>query len=183
MFSIAGVETLQFGPCKVHIAHPVSPYSSIYLVEISAIMQHRIASIYHSSRQVIYIMAISYALEIISMSIITGFLPKYSRGTTSSFIRRQYLIARAVTSHHIPGYFTIQVISVPSWYWAGWVPLLCMEALIFGLAFRAAYRYYASGSVEFGNSGRSSLTFILLRDSILFPFMYVVHSSPGLFHR
>jgi hypothetical protein len=46
-------------------------------------MQHRIASIYHNSRKVIYTMAIVYAIEIITMSIIDGHTLSHMRGATS----------------------------------------------------------------------------------------------------
>ncbi|KAF9467224.1 hypothetical protein BDZ94DRAFT_61712 [Collybia nuda] len=61
-----------------------------------------------------------------------------------------------VSSEIIPGLFTIKVAVFPSWYYTMWIPPIFMEATIFGFSFY---------------SGRQSLTFVLLRDSILFPFI------------
>ncbi|KAF9467225.1 hypothetical protein BDZ94DRAFT_1249888 [Collybia nuda] len=132
---------------------------NIVLWSMQAIMQHRIASIYSNSRKVIYTMATVYFLEIITMSTILG----------------KALSTVHVTDEVIPGLFTIKVAGFPPWYYTMWIPPIFMEATIFGFALYAGYTY-SRDSLKLdletaSKSGRRSLTFILLRDSIFFPFI------------
>jgi hypothetical protein len=66
---------------------------------------------------------------------------------------------------------------ITSWEFVVWIPIVSFELLICGLALALGIKYYlAVGNrrmfVDYRNSNReTSLLYILLRDSIIFPIM------------
>lgn len=64
------------------------------------------------------------------------------------------------------------------YFYTFWIPPICLEAILFGLALRAGIKWHISGRTDVSKlSGLQSpgLWFLLLRDSILFPFLCVQH--------
>jgi hypothetical protein len=63
--------------------------------------------------------------------------------------------------------------SFPSWMYTLWIPIILYELLVLTLSVSLAVKYYQSVRVmrEYNTKPPNSLLYILLRDSITFPFM------------
>jgi len=67
--------------------------------------------------------------------------------------------------------------SFPSWMYTLWIPIIMFELLVLLLSLSLAVKYYQSMKLMRENCTKptDSLQYILLRDSITFPFMYVIY--------
>ncbi|KAF9472347.1 hypothetical protein BDN70DRAFT_887088 [Pholiota conissans] len=133
---------------------------------IHGIMVYRVSSMYTHDRTILKILVIGFFVEFSSFSVMQVALWYYGRMLADSDI----LIPNPI------GFCGRE--KFPPWMFIGWIPFVLFDCLIFTLAVALGIRYYLeAGSHEMfphlPNSSRSSsLLFILLRDSIVFPFIF-----------
>ncbi|KAF9484833.1 hypothetical protein BDN70DRAFT_872091 [Pholiota conissans] len=132
------------------------------------IMVYRVSSMYTHDRTILRILVIGYVVEFISFTVIQVPLWHYGRMHNGSDINIQYPI----------GFCGKEMF--PPWASITWIPFILFDCLICALAVALGIRYYQEVGSDgmfpnLPNSSRSSsLLFILLRDSIVFPFVFVL---------
>lgn len=77
-----------------------------------------------------------------------------------------------------PGVFLCAQKTFPYWMYTLWIPIIGFESLVLGLSASLGMKYYktvrALANIQLDPDLKlDSLAYILLRDSITFPFMYV----------
>lgn len=77
-----------------------------------------------------------------------------------------------------PGVFLCTQKTFPYWMYTIWIPIIGFESLVLGLSASLGVKYYKTvrtlANIQLDPSLKlDSLAYILLRDSISFPFMYV----------
>ncbi|KAF9470252.1 hypothetical protein BDN70DRAFT_998992 [Pholiota conissans] len=133
---------------------------------VHGIMICRVSSMYAHDRTILRILLTGFAVECTSYLVIQVPVWYYSRRLTDSDI----LIPNPV------GFCGRE--KFPSWIFIAWIPLVLFECLICTLAVALGFRYYREAGSHgmfpnLPNSSRTSpLLFILLRDSIVFPFIF-----------
>ncbi|KAF9471152.1 hypothetical protein BDN70DRAFT_998718 [Pholiota conissans] len=141
---------------------------------VHGIMVCRVSSMYTHDRTILKILVIGFVIECTSYIVIQGPVWYYSKRLTDSDI----LIPNPI------GFCGRE--KFPSWMFIAWIPLVLFECLICTLALTLGVRYYREvGShgmfPNLPNSSRSSpLLFILLRDSIIFPFIFSLSCTLNL---
>ncbi|KAF9472846.1 hypothetical protein BDN70DRAFT_997973 [Pholiota conissans] len=143
-----------------------SSFGFVVFFAMHGIMVYRVSSMYTHDRTILKILVIGYFVECISFIVIQVALWYYGRMLTDSDI----LIPNPV------GFCGRE--KFPPWMFIVWIPLALFEFMICTLAVTLGVRYYKEvGSYgmfpNLPNSSRTSpLLFILLRDSIVFPFIF-----------
>ncbi|KAF9472990.1 hypothetical protein BDN70DRAFT_937763 [Pholiota conissans] len=141
-------------------------FTFVTFVAMHGIMVYRVSSMYTHDRTILRILVIGFCVEFISFTIIQVALWYYGRTATDSDILLQYPIGFCGRE------------KFPPWVSIVWLPLVLFDCLIFTLAVILCVRCYKeAGSHEMfpnlPNSSRTApLLFILLRDSIVFPFIF-----------
>ncbi|KAF9480701.1 hypothetical protein BDN70DRAFT_992504 [Pholiota conissans] len=140
--------------------------SLVTFFTMQGIMVYRVSSMYRHDRTVLKILVSGFFIELISFSIVQVPIWYYGR----------MLINSDILIHNPVGFCGRE--KLPPWMFIIWIPPVLFEFLICTLAVTLGVRYYQeAGSHEMfphlPNSSRSSsLLFILLRDSIVFPFIF-----------
>ncbi|KAF8962079.1 hypothetical protein BDZ97DRAFT_2076573 [Flammula alnicola] len=120
---------------------------------MQGIMVIRINAMYRGTPTVKALQLVFFLVEILSMTTMQAIVPRQLIGLTCSV--RRY----------------------PWWYQWLWGPILAFEGLTMGLAIWAGYEHYRDYSrkapILFSSEGKS-LAYVMMRDSILFPFVAVV---------
>ncbi|KAF9010799.1 hypothetical protein BDQ17DRAFT_1346962 [Cyathus striatus] len=126
---------------------------------MQGIMLHRISAMYNHSKKIIFLMLSVYLCEVITMTVIVGII-----------LSNIYVQDVSVTNT-----LTIKVAIIPSIICGTWIAAVIMEFLLLILALYAGYQHMATSSLEIERSSdRPSWVFVLVRDSILFPFITFV---------
>ena len=73
--------------------------------------------------------------------------------------------------------------SFPRWMYTIWIPIIMFELLVLLLSLSLAVKYHQSMRLMRENYAKptDSLQYIMLRDSITFPFMYVIYRNTRLY--
>ncbi|KAF8154460.1 hypothetical protein B0H34DRAFT_660932 [Crassisporium funariophilum] len=131
----------------------------VVLWSIQSIVVYRISAMYTHTRTIRYLLLAFFAIEIaatVPMQAISG-------GTHPG------------VPISIPGVQLCEPRVYERWYYLFWLPILVFEFLMLGLSIFKALQYrattYHAEKILYELSGRQSLKFILLRDSIVFPFL------------
>ncbi|KAF5354039.1 hypothetical protein D9756_006951 [Leucocoprinus leucothites] len=125
-----------------------------------AIMQYRISALYRHSRKVITCLVFGFCIEIM-LSIV--------------------LAARGVSSMkdaelHFSSLHLCYAPNMPRWYFVLWTPLIGFESLLLGMALWAAFVHSRGIRAldRLAEDDRPTLSYVLMRDSILFPAMLIL---------
>jgi len=116
------------------------------------ILQMRIYAMYGRSKKILTLLVICFISSITAASGVVG----------------AFTLAENVTATPFPGssiHFCV-VTSIPSFFYATWIPIVTFETLLFSLALFKGYQSWKS-EVPTGWSGQVALN-ILIRDSILY---------------
>ncbi|KAF9472844.1 hypothetical protein BDN70DRAFT_886525 [Pholiota conissans] len=141
-------------------------FGSVVFFAMHGIMVYRVSSMYTHGRKILKILIIGFFVEFSSFIAIQVALWYYGRTLTDSDVHIQNPI----------GFCGKEKFS--SWTFITWIPFVLFDCLICTLAVALGVRYYQEvGSrgmfPNLPNSSRSSsLLFILLRDSIVFPVVF-----------
>ncbi|KAF9556173.1 hypothetical protein CPC08DRAFT_105301 [Agrocybe pediades] len=137
---------------------------------MQGIMIFRVSSMYNHDRGIILLLATGYVLEWLGAILIQ--ILSYG--------------VHAPIPNPAPGVRLCSQKSFPHWMFAVWIPIACFEGLILFLSICRGVTYYKSSkeSKRLGLTGyawTNSLGYILLRDSIAFPFICVFICFINLF--
>jgi hypothetical protein len=133
---------------------------------MQAIMVIRINVMYRDSSVIKLVQYLFFAVEVVTMIIMTAFLPAQS------------------------AHLTCATSTSPDWYKWQWGPIISFEVLMLSLSIWAGYQHYRDYSLTtnvkaarpvFTDQGKT-LAYIMMRDSILFPLiamMLVVFNFAG----
>ncbi|KAF9472988.1 hypothetical protein BDN70DRAFT_886333 [Pholiota conissans] len=141
-------------------------FTLVTFFAMHGIMVCRVSSMYTHDRTILKILVIGFFVEFISLTIITVVVWYCGRMLADSDVHIQNPLGFCGRE------------KFPPWMFIVWLPPVLFEFLICTLAVTLGIRYYQQvGSrgmfPNFPNSSRSSsLLFILLRDSILFPVIF-----------
>ncbi|KAF9472994.1 hypothetical protein BDN70DRAFT_997880 [Pholiota conissans] len=141
-------------------------FTFVTFFAMHGIMVCRVSSMYTHDRTILKILVIGFFVEFISLAVIQVVSWYYGRMLTDSDVHIQNPV----------GFCSRE--KVPPWTFIIWIPPVLFEFLICTLAIALGVRYYREvGShgmfPHLSNSSRTSSLFsILLRDSIVFPFIF-----------
>ncbi|KAF9472999.1 hypothetical protein BDN70DRAFT_886351 [Pholiota conissans] len=141
-------------------------FSGVMFFAMHGIMVYRVSSMYTHDWKILKILVIGYFVEFSSFITIQVALWHHGRMLTDSDIHIQTPIGFCGEG------------KLPPWAFITWIPFVLFDCLICTLAVALGVRYYQEvGShgmfPNLRNSSRpSSLLFILLRDSIVFPIVF-----------
>lgn len=150
------------------------------LVDITchpAIMQYRVSAMYRHSRKVIAILVLGFSLEVLAGVIIavTGFVSMTSTSSTLSIsagkIQTINTEQELLTLGHL---YLCHSATIPKWYFILWVPMIVFETLLLAMALYPAISHAQDIKLirELGVADSApALSYLLMRDSILFPMM------------
>ncbi|KAF8171656.1 hypothetical protein BJ912DRAFT_118317 [Pholiota molesta] len=132
------------------------------------IMIYRVSSMYTHDQKILRILIAAFATELLSVPIIqlVGWLDGSNVNTADVY-------------GEAPVGFCAKE-KITSWEFVVWIPIVSFELLICGLALALGIKYYlAVGNhrmfLDYRNSNReTSLLYILLRDSIIFPIIFAL---------
>lgn len=130
--------------------------SHVIIWSMQAIMQYRIFTMYKQSKRVIFLAAVAFATEILSMVVIDLL----------------YLHRINVNTEPHPG-IHVCVSHNTNWFYISWIPIFGYESIILLLGLRAGMQFFKE-SRSLPSSNRFPLHFILLRDSILYPVIALI---------
>ncbi|KDR69345.1 hypothetical protein GALMADRAFT_931812 [Galerina marginata CBS 339.88] len=131
---------------------------TIALCSMQGIMIYRVSSMYNHQRRIIALLSGSLILEVASLIAI--------QCISSNTI--------APVPEPEPGVHFCTTDSSPYWLYSIWIPIMSFELIILILALSLGIRYYRSIRIIRRIGSSASLPYILLRDSITFPFILVV---------
>ncbi|KAF9471435.1 hypothetical protein BDN70DRAFT_888184 [Pholiota conissans] len=141
-------------------------FSGVMFFAMHGIMVYRVSSMYTHDRRILKILVIGFIVEFSSVIVIQVAIWYYGRMLTDSDIHIQTPIGFCGGG------------KFPPWAFITWIPFVLFDCLICTLAVALGVRCYQEvGShgmfPNLRNSSRSSsLLFILLRDSIVFPIVF-----------
>ena len=130
---------------------------------------------YGHDRKIIFLLLVSFALEVMIEAIIQIYTAHGSQRLSFVLVHPEPL-----TNHEHPAALVPAGIStcVPPFYrksfWLIWIPPILFEGLILVLALNLGFKYYRENRILDVGFRTDSLIFVLLRDSITFPFMCVL---------
>jgi len=155
----------------------------------------RISSMYDHTREIKVVLLAGFALHILSETILGVLLthpsalgirasphPPLPIRTSLKPIRFSH--PYSVTDLGVPSSLKICLIRPAGWIWAVWISQMLFELLLFIMAVRIGIRNYQSMKViqtlrrDMPGGAGSSLLYVLLRDSILFPLVCVSSFTP-----
>ncbi|KAH9484555.1 hypothetical protein JR316_0004037 [Psilocybe cubensis] len=127
---------------------------------MQGIMIYRVSSMYSHNRKIIFLFALAAFIEAASMIAIQ---------TISTQVDEP-------VPNPAPGVFLCTQRTFPSWMYITWIPIMIFEILVLGLSVSLGLRYYKTvrtlATIRVDPSHKpDSLAYILLRDSITFPFL------------
>jgi len=131
---------------------------------------------YGHDRKITFLLLVSFALEVMIEALIQFYTA--SQGSHCSSFALAYF--ESVTDHEHPATLVPAGIStcVSPFYrksfWLIWIPPILFEGLILVLALNLGFKHYRENRTLDVGIGTDSLIFVLLRDSITFPFMCVL---------
>ncbi|KAF9010796.1 hypothetical protein BDQ17DRAFT_944349 [Cyathus striatus] len=157
---VATVETVVLSPAvqnKIY-AYVISRGIGITFViwSMQGIMLHRISAMYNHSKTILFLMLSIYSCEVITMTVIVGII-------ISNIYVQEVVI--------VPDVATIKVAIVSPIICGTWIAPVIMEALLLSLALYAGFQHIAITREIESSNDRPSWVFVLVRDSILFPFI------------
>jgi len=128
---------------------------------MQGIMMYRISSMYNHTKKIILLLGVAFSIEVFFLILI----PLLS-----------YRVHSPVPEP-APGVHICSLDSFPHFLFAIWIPILAFESLLLSLSLYVGIMYYKS--IWYAANIRSpdfqrSLLFVLVRDSIAFPFIAVV---------
>ncbi|KAF9472993.1 hypothetical protein BDN70DRAFT_937765 [Pholiota conissans] len=141
-------------------------FTFVTFFAMHGIMVYRVSSMYTHDRTILKILVTGFFVEFISVTVIQVVVWYHGRMLTDSDVHVQNPVGFCGRE------------KFPPWMFIVWLPPVLFEILICTLAVTLGVRYYQEAGSHgmfpnFPNSSRSSsLLFILLRDSIVFPFIF-----------
>ncbi|KAF8176792.1 hypothetical protein BJ912DRAFT_930607 [Pholiota molesta] len=140
--------------------------TAVTFFTMHGIMAYRISSMYTHDRKIMRILVTAYLIEFIAVITLLTVAMVYGSNLTEDMLLQNSLDFCGREKY-------------PPWVFIIWIPVLLFEFLICTLALSLGIKYYrALGSEMFSNYRNSnretSLLYILLRDSIIFP---LIHDS------
>ncbi|PPQ64816.1 hypothetical protein CVT26_002648 [Gymnopilus dilepis] len=146
---------------------------SVVMAAMQFIMIYRVSSMYENKRRINWFLYVGLLLEWLAVVVVHSLAFVY--GPTAS--------------DPAPGVNACTQIPYPSWLYALWIPIAAFEVLLLSFTLLPAVRHYRStksmkkaslpGNIRHGAD--SSLAYILLRDSITFPFVSLIVCLGNLF--
>lgn len=145
------------------------------------IMSYRVSSMYNHNNKIAVVLVAALVLEVslvVLVQVLTlgvhsrGYLSPLLRLIRSSNCQTNNPVMTAVPQP-APGVRLCAQDSFPSWMYTVWIPIIMFELLVLLLSLYLAVKYYQSVRLipEDNTDPPDSLPYILLRDSITFPFM------------
>ncbi|KAF9048877.1 hypothetical protein BJ165DRAFT_1066125 [Panaeolus papilionaceus] len=144
---------------KVEVSHTLGLLQGFLigaiLFSMQGIMLYRISSLYEHKRSLIIFLITAFTFEILSVFTIN------------------ILGSLSPVPHpdHVPGIELCTRESYPAWTATMWIPMTLLEVMMLSLAIVAGLRFQRSRSFTLSHG---SLIYLVLRDSILFPFIAVI---------
>ncbi|KAJ3504585.1 hypothetical protein NLJ89_g7861 [Agrocybe chaxingu] len=139
---------------RCNVLNNLQEWGAVLVVwSMQGIMVYRISAMYQHYNLITAVQLVFFAIEIISTSIMKG------------------LVQDEVID------LSCNLLVYPVWYGWSWAPILCFEALMFFLSLWSGIVYYREAlkrSDALLTSERNSMSYVLLRDSISFPFLALV---------
>ncbi|KDR69340.1 hypothetical protein GALMADRAFT_256190 [Galerina marginata CBS 339.88] len=135
---------------------------TVVLGSMQGIMVYRVSSMYSHKRKIIYFLAVSLVLEVTFVIFVQLYAYKFNTPVPDP----------------APGVHLCSQNSWPSFMYTVWIPIAIFEFVVLSLSLSLAIKYYQSvkdlpairpTAIPWHNS--DSLLYILLRDSITFPFI------------
>ncbi|KAF8175999.1 hypothetical protein BJ912DRAFT_930827 [Pholiota molesta] len=140
--------------------------AAVTFFAVHGIMVYRVSSMYTHDRKILRILVTAYATELLCLIIMQLVARIYGSDTADSDIFIQTPVEFCAKEKYT------------SWVFVLWIPVVLFESLICGLALALGIKYYREvGSHRifsgYRNCNRKTpLLYILLRDSIIFPFIF-----------
>ncbi|KDR73802.1 hypothetical protein GALMADRAFT_633266 [Galerina marginata CBS 339.88] len=129
---------------------------TVILLSMQGIMIYRISSMYTHNRKIVTLLNIAFVLEMVSLLSIQSLSN----------------VQDVPIQETAPGINLCSQASFPSWLYTVWIPVTCFEVLVLALSVSLAVKYCHSVEIiRRAAPSRNSLVYILLRDSITFPFV------------
>ncbi|KAF8171660.1 hypothetical protein BJ912DRAFT_932756 [Pholiota molesta] len=144
----------------------IGSLAAVTFFAVHGIMVYRVSSMYTHDQKILRILVTAYATELICLIIMQLVARIYGSDTADSDIFIQTPVEFCAKEKYT------------SWVFVLWIPVVLFESLICGLALALGIKYYREvGSHRifsgYRNSNRKKpLLYILLRDSIIFPFIF-----------
>jgi len=136
--------------------------AAIVLATMQGIMSYRVSSMYNHNRKIVILLIAAFVLEL-SLVVVIQIL---------------ILGVHSLIPEPAPGVSLSAQDSFPSWTYAAWIPIMMFELLVLLLSLALAFKYYQTLRVFKASNTRwypsNSLVYILLRDSITFPFICLI---------
>lgn len=133
--------------------------AAIILATMQGIMSYRVSSMYSHNRKIVILLIAAFVLELSLVIVIQVLI----------------LGVHSPIPQPAPGVSLCAQDSFPSWTYAAWIPIIVFELLVLLLSLSRAVKYHQSVQILRVNNIHSyptnSLAYILLRDSITFPFI------------
>ncbi|KDR79463.1 hypothetical protein GALMADRAFT_1241518 [Galerina marginata CBS 339.88] len=152
-----------------------SQLTPLFLGSMQAIMVYRVCSMHNNDRKIKALLFTALILECVGVFVVQSM---------ALFIKRK------VAPHESTGIFRCSAYGFPPWMFTIGIPIVCFEALVLGFSLSLALKYYQSTRALRRESpyyqsppwhNKNSLAYILLRDSITFPFISMVVCTINLF--
>ncbi|KAF8967297.1 hypothetical protein BDZ97DRAFT_1804380 [Flammula alnicola] len=136
---------------------------TLVLCSMQGIMMYRVSSMYTHNRKIIAVLVTAYVSELCAIISIMY----------SAYGAHQPVLDPA------PGVHLCADASFPDWMYTIWIPIMFFELLVLCLSIALGVVHYRSMKVlrslpSYERRNSSSLVFILLRDSITFPFIFLM---------
>jgi len=158
-----------------------SSVTSAYPSWLLAIMIFRISSMYGHSRKIKVVLLVGFLLHVLAEAILGVLLSPAQLGTLPHRLfpiitipKAQSFIPDLVAPSSLKSCLRLNPVG---WSWVVWISRILFELLLFVLAVRIGIRNYHAMKViqrlNRGIPGGSSLLYVLLRDSAVFPFLCV----------
>jgi hypothetical protein len=140
---------------------------------LSVILMYRIHAMYSGVKTITAMLAVCFAIEVVLMVwlVMANQLMFYGRLAFFSRTLHLYFLLTGVALRAPAGNDICAIAHVLSYKYAYWIPVMAFEFLLFVLASRVFYRDLAENR-QMRPWGRVSLLTLLLRDNIVYFFVY-----------
>lgn len=134
--------------------------ATIVMCAMQGIMSYRVSSMYNHNHTIVVVLVAALVLEV-SLVILVQILT---------------IGVHSPVPQPAPGVRLCAQDSFPSWMYTLWIPIIAFELLVLVLSLSLAVKYYQSVRLmrRINAKPPDSLPYILLRDSITFPFICLV---------
>lgn len=128
---------------------------------------------YEHSRKIIIFIVTCFICEALAMALFMGLTYKdtHRKYLCCSILPKILTLSSVVTTESIPGLFICAPTSIPHSFYLFWVPIVCFESLLFGMALYVGIQFRRNDILRETIGGNTGIFYVLLRDSISFPFL------------